>query len=152
MPNWCEGVLKVRGKEENLKRFITEGLTPVSFLGMVTGKLEINEHGCVKSELSCHIKNTHRGFVENLDVCIEDIEDDDGNYIVQLEAKFAWGIYAEELLKTCQEFEVDMKIYAFERGMEFERDIEIVNGAIVKNGEITYGNYSWESINPLMGG
>lgn len=31
MPNWCEGTLKIRGKQKDVKRFVLEGLRPVDF-------------------------------------------------------------------------------------------------------------------------
>ena len=31
MPNWCEGKLKIRGKKENILRFIKEGTCFVKY-------------------------------------------------------------------------------------------------------------------------
>ena len=33
MPNWCKGSLKVRGKISDLKKFVQQGLEPVSYIG-----------------------------------------------------------------------------------------------------------------------
>ena len=30
MPNWCEGVLKIRGEKNKLLEFLTKGLSPLS--------------------------------------------------------------------------------------------------------------------------
>ena len=46
----------------------------------------------------------------------------------------------------------DLKLYAFERGMEFNRDIEILNGVLVKDKTITFDNYYWDCVCPLIGG
>jgi hypothetical protein len=64
----------------------------------------------------------------------------------------AWGIDAKPFAEISKKYGVDFKIYAFERGMEFNQDIEIVAGEIVKDEEIKFGNYVWECINPLIGG
>ena len=46
----------------------------------------------------------------------------------------------------------DIKIYAFEAGMEFNQDIEIIKGKIIKDKEIKFENYQWECIEPNIGG
>ena len=151
MPNWCEGTLKVRGKVEDLKRFVLEGLCPVGFLGEEKELLKFNEFDYIETETACHIENTRRGFVKEGQY-IEFCNEDDETEVICLESKFAWGIDAEQLLQTCKKYNVDMKIYAFECGMEFNQDIEIVNGKIVKNDEITFDDYRWECICSKLGG
>lgn len=153
MPNWCKGTLKVRGKLEDLKRFVLEGLHPVTFFGDEKEPLELNSMGYCGYKGICWIENTHRGFVDNLDVYFCDLKEDESQ-VICLESRFAWAITAEELLQTCIKYNVDMKIYAFERGMEFNQDIEIVDGEIVTNDEIDFKDkdYSWECICPTMGG
>ena len=153
MPNWCTGTLKVRGKVKDLKKFILKGLQPVGFLG---GSLEplkprkdIDWFEVTSTE-TCHIENTHRGFVDGLDVSLDGAEDE--IEIIALESMFAWGIDAEQLQNTCVKYNVDMRIYAFERGMEFNQNIEIVGGQITKDEEITFDDYRWECICPQMGG
>lgn len=154
MPNWCVGTLKVRGKIKDLKRFIVDVLQPVTFFGDDNGKLELNEgdgYFTVNKDGSNHIKHTYRGFVEDLDLWV-DFDKEDEVKTIALESKFAWDINAYQLLEVCQEFDVDMKIYAFERGMQFNRNIEIVDGEIVKNENLEFDDYLWDSICPNMGG
>ena len=154
MPNWCEGTLKVRGKIEDLKKFVLEGLQPVGFLGEERPPLELNEYGGCEYKGTCWIENTRRGFVDDPDVYFCDFEEDDEPKVICLESRFAWGIDAEQLQKTCIKYNVDMKIYAFERGMEFNQNIEIVDGEIVRDKEINFKgtDYLWECICPTMGG
>ena len=149
MPNWCEGTLKVRGTKENLTRFILEGLHPVGFLGDKREPLELDDCGDVTCKHDCWIEGTHRGFVTNLDVWVSEIE---SIGVVCLETKFAWGIEAKQLLDVCKKYNVDVKIYAFEKGMEFNQHIEIVDGKIIKDIEIQFDDYTWECICPTMGG
>ena len=68
--------------------------------------------------------------------------------IPSLHGEFA----ADELLKTCEKYHVDMKIHGFEMGMEFNQDIEIVDGRILKDEELHFENYQWDCICPNMGG
>ena len=56
------------------------------------------------------------------------------------------------MLEICKQYNVDMKIYAFECGMCFNQDIEIVDEKIVRNERIKFKDYEWECINPILGG
>lgn len=153
MPNWCEGTLKVRGKLEDLKRFVLEGLHPVDFFGNEKELLKLGDLDHCGYKGYCWIENTSRGFVVDLDIYFSEYEEDKLQ-VIGLKSIFAWAITAEELLQTCIKYNVDMKIYAFECGMEFNQDIEIVDGEIVTNNEIDFEgkDYSWECICPTMGG
>ena len=145
MPNWCKGSLKVRGTKASLKTFI------LGFLGEEREKLSLNEYGDIYSEETCWIENTRRGFVEGVEVYLSDHEDDE-ILVVVFDSKFAWGINASELLETCIKYHVDMKIHAFEMGMEFNQVIEIIDGKIVKDEELHFKDYQWDCICPKLGG
>ena len=56
------------------------------------------------------------------------------------------------MLEICKQYNVDMKIYAFECGVRFNQDIEIVDEKIVRNEIIKFEDYEWECINPIIGG
>ena len=151
MPNWSKGCLKVRGKAANVKKFVLEGLKPVDFFGTELPKLELSDLGDVEYDKDCWIEGTTRGFVENL---YEDFSfaEDDEIFTALLGAKFAWAVNAEELLALCKKYSVDMKLYAFEKGMEFNQDILIVDGEIRRDEEIKFEDYNWECICPELGG
>ena len=151
MPNWCKGTLKVRGTKENITKFIIEGLHPVGFLGEEHSKLALNEYGDIYSNETCWIENTRRGFVEGVEVYLSEYENDE-IFVAVFDSKFAWGISADELLKTCEKYHVDMKIHGFERGMEFNQVIEIIDGKILKDEEFHFEDYQWDCICPNMGG
>ncbi len=151
MPNWSEGCLKVRGKAANVKKFVLEGLKPVDFFGTELPKLELSDIGEVESKGVCWIEGTNRGFVENLLVDFSFYEDEE-TFTAVLDAKFAWAADTEELLALCQKYEVDMKLYAFERSGEFNQDILIVGGLILRDNRIKFEDYDWECICPTLGG
>jgi hypothetical protein len=93
------------------------------------------------------IKNTSRHFImcdEYMDFC--------KGHTLFLHLKAAWYINAEELQAVCQEYLVDMKIEAYERGMEFGQLVEIINGEIKKNEDIEYADYEWDCPCPTLGG
>ena len=150
MPNWCAGTLRVRGTKENLTKFVLEGLQPVDYFGEDLETLKMDEYSQVKCS-RCWIKGTRRGFILDLDEYIDDWNDE-GKIAIGFETEFAWGISAEELLQSCKKYGVDMRIHAFERGMQFNQIIEIIDGKITKNEEITFDDYYWDCICPTVGG
>jgi hypothetical protein len=149
MPNWCKGTLKVRGEKSNLEKFVFEGLQPVGFFGEAKEPLKEDEWGNVYTKGTCWIEGTHRGFVEGLDLDLSDIE---YGGVIHLDAKFAWGVDVEGLQKLCQKYNVDIRMYAFERGMHFNQEVEIINGEITMDNEITFDDYDWECPCPCLGG
>lgn len=151
MPNWCVGTLKIRGKQKDVKRFVLEGLKPVNYFGVEENPLKIDEYNCVKSDSDCYIKDSYRSFIEDLDVWFYGENDDDITTYC-LEMKAAWDIKAKPLAELSKEYNIDMKIYAYERGMEFNRDIEIKAGNIIKNNEIKFNDYLWDCDCPTLGG
>ena len=151
MPNWCKGCLKVRGKAANVRKFVLEGLKPVDFFGNDLPKLELSDLGEVDTDKDCWIEGTDRGFVENLCVDFSFVEDDE-TFTALLDTRFAYGVDAEELLTLCRKYSIDMKLYAFEKGMEFNQDILIVDGEIINNLTIKFEDYGWECICPTVGG
>lgn len=58
----------------------------------------------------------------------------------------------EELLNSCKQYNVDMRIHAFERGMQFNQIIEIIDGKITKDEEVEFDDYDWDCICPNLGG
>lgn len=151
MPNWCRGTLKVRGTKKNLIEFILQGLHPVNYFGDKKEPLKIDEDEYITSQCECWIEGTTRGFTENLDLYLGNLSEDNQE-IIFLDSEFAWGIEAQELLKTCKKYNVDMRIYAFERGMGFNQEIEIVDGKITIDKYIKFDNYQWECSMPDIGG
>ena len=151
MPNWCKGCLKVRGKAANVRKFVLEGLKPVDFFGNDLPKLELSDLGEVDTDKDCWIEGTTRGFVQSLLVDFSFVEDEE-TFTALFDAKFAWAADAEELLALCKKYSVNMKLYAFEKGMGFNQDILIVGKEIIKDNKIAFEDYNWECICPTVGG
>ena len=155
MANWICGDLKVRGTKENIKKFLIEGL--------------ISTGSKIKPEITCddkwkfsirsntdsfYIKGTRGSFIEKEGIYtyINDWKDDEERVIVLDEYKSAWAIDVVGLVNLSKEFNIDFKILGFELGMEFNQDVEIVKGEVIKNEEITFDDYEWECIRPHIGG
>lgn len=153
MPNLCEGTLKVRGKQVDLINFIKNGLQPMGTDIVENYEMSPRSHRYVNMycDGSCHIKNTYRGFVDSLDVEFDN-KNNQKKSIIILHTRFAWNVIAEQLLKICKAYNIDMNIYAYERGVEFNRHIKIVDGKIIHNDEIRFKDYIWECPEPELGG
>lgn len=140
--------MKVRGKQKDLINFIKIGLQPLY------AKLEedkTDKYLNLYCSDSCYIKGTHRGFVKDFYVNFDTAMPNTVSTIV-LSTQFAWDIQTEQLLNICKEYNVDMHIYAYEMGQEFNRHIEIINGEILHDDEIKFKDYVWECTNPTIGG
>lgn len=167
MPNWVEGTLKVRGKFEDVKRWAKENLivyrmqitkdsdghanfesVPVPdgvvFDDTYSEEFEIN----VKED--AHIKDSRRHFVEPGEyLCFKYAERDT---ILVLRFKAAWAIDEDPFVEMSKHYGVDFRLYGCERGMEFNQEVIIEHGEVVKNDEIKFDDYEWECSFPDLGG
>lgn len=153
MHNWCEGKLKVYGSKENLTRFLIEGCVPIdtNCMGIREGILCPDDHGDFDYVGVCYIEGTSGGFIDSVHTNMT-YYDMDVKFIMVFDARFSWNINAAELLKLCKKYDVDMRIFAFEKRQEFNRNIIIVDKDIKKDRTITFKDYDWECIDPTMGG
>lgn len=162
MPNWCEGILKIRGKQEDVfnllvdnlqvwKTIITKEPTFDMREELDTESIEINKE-CYEIwvKKTAHIKGTHRNFVEP--DCINVWKRKDGKSCIATNVKGAWDIESRPYVELAKKYNVDIKIEAFERGMEFSRFILIENGELKEDKETEYDDYVWDCVMPNLGG
>lgn len=156
MPNWIEGTLKLRGKSENLKRFFNEYVRPSGWLTDNEGReviefIQTNFDGnyCEASIMhEPYIKGTTRAFLGEDDY----VYWDEAYATIALDIKQAWCFKREEFAKISEECGIDIRLYGFERGMEFCQDVEIIDGEVVKDNVIEYDDWDWECPCPKKGG
>lgn len=148
MPNWAEGSLKLRGRSEN----IASALKQMLLNDTVT--LEDKWDGTLlkfnNTAPYFHINETRRAFIEQeqIEVWLEE-----EFCIVELDNfKQAWSAIPENYQEISSKFDVDIKIFTFECGMEFTQEIEISKGEIIKNVCYEYNNYQWEVPFSNLGG
>lgn len=168
MPNWAEGSLKIRGPIKNIKRFLDEGIQKKQ---LNTFGKEMDEDIVAFHDWSdecgieyeyhfvgiSHIKHTSRAFIDP-----EIVEFGEYAYLggestedintIALPFKQAWEAEAKSYEEISKEYGIDIAIHTFEKGAEFEQDILIKDGEIVKNEIIEYDNYQFESALPMLGG
>ena len=150
MPNWAEGTLKLRGKTENIVSALKEML-----LESQGTTLEEEYDGTLltfKTENDYfYINGTRRAFISGKDI---EIWLDEDFVIIELENfKQAWAASAGDYTEISSKFDVDIKIFTFEMGMEFTQEIEISKGEIIKNiVNENFTNYSWDVPFSRLGG
>lgn len=165
MPNWCEGNLKVRGRYGDIKSFLKNEIKKIVCEfnkedGFVEKEIPINineENYYFSVEENTkgndfYLNGSRRGFLYS-PIEIYDIENNDDVISVDLgEFKCAWDLDREVLIKHSKAYNIDFKIYAYEKGMEFNVDFEVHKGEVIKNDEIKFDDYIWECTNPEIGG
>ena len=163
MPNWVEGIIKFRGKYNDLKRFLEEELIEVDMdftqdppVSIISNNVTIDEYGDVQgiSNSNTWFKTFRRAYIDTEWSCsIYETEDDGKDKFFCANVKSAWDLPIDEIVKIANLYHIDVKGYMFESGMCFERDFEVDrNGNIVKDLDIKHDDYDWDSINPLLGG
>lgn len=171
MPNWCEGTIKFRGKRDDIIRAMTEGLQPCEGgSGVIAYCEEYSEADIldfsVTSNETYWLDGTHRHFIESTWQRHFDASrygDEDGDFIIALPFRAAWGILARAdadrngLDKFAMKYRVDVRASGFEQGMGFKQTVEVNrHGEVIMDVEENYGHdyarYMWECEMPLLGG
>lgn len=99
-----------------------------------------------------YINGTRRAFIgqKQIEVWLE-LEEE--FCTVELDNfKQAWSAIPENYQEISNKFDVDIKIFTFERGMEFTQEIEISKGKIIKNVCYEYDDYQCEVPFSNLGG
>lgn len=148
MPNWAEGSLKLRGKSENIASALKEMLLndTVTLEDKWDGALLIFNN----TAPYFYINGTRRAFIDKKQI---EVWFEEEFLTVELDNfKQAWSAIPENYKKISSKFDVDIKIFTFECGMEFTQEIEISKGEIIKDICYEYDNYQWEVPFSNLGG
>ncbi len=149
MANWCEGTLKIRGQWEDVLRFFREGVDSDSAYDGV----RIYDHDSDYVDLHIAgepwVKGSRRAFIgPDEDLYI----DKDGEQIVFCPMRQAWSIKIADWEQISKRYNIDIRIHAFERGMEFEQEVEVIRGMTTIDEYRCYDNWDWECPMPGLGG
>ena len=159
MPNWIEGTMKLRGKREDIYRFFKEGLNPSSWAGEIR-KIEdqVFDYGGedyldISFKNQPHIARTRRAFITGDNVFMED---DEGIVCVNVKQAWAFSVKGEEDLEIwkniSKKYNIDIRLFDIECGMQFTQEIIIVRGREAIINERQYEDWDWECPFPNMGG
>jgi len=148
MPNWAEGSLKLRGRSENIASALKEMLLND------TATLEDKWDGALlifnNTVPYFYIDGTRRAFIDKKQI---EVWFDEEFCTVELDDfKQEWSAIPENYKEISSKFDVDIKIFTFECGMEFTQEIEISKGEIIKDVCYEYDDYQWEVPFSNLGG
>jgi hypothetical protein len=105
-----------------------------------------------KRDWTFWFKDSIRQFVE-ANYISGYVNKNDGLCYAVLPIKGAWGIATEYFRNNAEKYKVDIKCYAFERGMEYNQEFEYDrNGNVIVSREIKFDNYNWDCVMPDLGG
>ena len=164
MPNWIEGTLKIRGNPLRIVEFLEKGCDQPAGIyeknpmtDFITTDEELWNEGRLRFRLytvsiknSPHIAGTHRAFLDDYTAYFEC--EDEKEATVFLPVRQAWDFKTEEWQKISEEHKLKIRLYGFESGMEFNHEIEIIEGRVTIDREIKYADYEWECPMPTLGG
>ena len=149
MPNFAEGTIKLRGRAENIK-------SALKYMFGAVGDITIEDDTdgeiitFTTTDSYFYINGTKRAFIDNDSF---EIHLDDDFLIIELDNfNQAWRAIPEDYIEISEKFNVDIKIFTFEQGLEFTQEIEISKGKILKNTVLKDGKYRWEVAFSNLGG
>jgi len=149
MPNWCTGVLKVRGKKENILNLLAE-FAP--FLDVESDDETIS----IQSNDKIHVFNgVRRSLKQGGKINDEFYLHNDEFIIIFDNVDIAWGMCAEEhgWCEMSKKYDIDFRWHGFEQGVQFHQDTEIIKGELKKDFAHKYdGHYEWDCVHPNWGG
>lgn len=165
MPNWIEGTMKLRGKRDDIRRFIHEGIHGYDFLGeKERPKDEYLRDSSTEDELWCeiyndpHIDGTRRMFIRDTSAYMA-IEEG----VCCFNVRAAWSFLStdrdrDNLIAIADKYSVDIRLFGIESGMEFIEEVIVYHGHGSEKGKIkldnciSYEDWDWECPFPRMGG
>lgn len=160
MPNWMEGTFRARGKLADLKKFLSEGVRHISY-----GKLEVDfddhDNGSWVTfsgydptygvALNCEKRHYICCGDEGFNIIKFKPSTDEFYFATPL--MVAWGIHRDSLNSLAKQYNIDIKVNGFERGMCAEEWYEVFrDGSIRQDSHTYFDNYGWEGTMPCLGG
>lgn len=132
MPNIIKGDMRLRGTKKDLLKYLHEGFDGSLMNGVFRGEADFDDIESNIEFLNC--------------------EEEYKKTSIYLRVEFAWDVKAEQIQELAVKYNIDIKMYLYENGMCFNRDIMIIDGCIFRDNTIRYEDYIWECTNPSIGG
>lgn len=147
MPNWVEGNLRIRGTVKQIAEFVKNAIDADDVTKYLLTDTKINVY--LKNGATW-LRGSERAFVMGSIEAYANSPKQKKS--VALDYRSAWKVESDVLLDLAVKSGVDIRLYAYERGAEFNRNIEIIGGEMVKDETISFDDYVWECQCPLIGG
>lgn len=150
MPNWAEGTLKVRGDREKVRYFLENFVPDLKLCGD-----GYDLYFDKKSETMMNlywIEGSTRAFIPFDKIECFYVDVDDETWLVELPIQQAWAISKEQFQDLSRKYDVDFHIFAYENGMKFTQEYEILKGRLTRDSDLKYQDYMWEVPFNTLGG
>ena len=72
--------------------------------------------------------------------------------VIVLPVQAAWALESTPYEEMSKKYGLDFRFYGYERGMEFNQEIEVIDGETTIDREIKFKDYWWECPDPELGG
>ena len=165
MPNWCEGNIRFRGKQKDIKRFLMNEIVYCEYENQETVQrkptIEDKDYELIITKPEhgwFYINGTRRNFFETdvLEIWIEE-EDPEKEIIVCVDNyRVAWSFdKCEAWQEIVKKYNFDVKMTGYERGMHFSQIVTILRDGTRKDEIKEYINdadWMWNCPQPNNGG
>lgn len=166
MPNWIQGSLKVRGTYDNVKNFFIKGLNAYRGSEMLDTKdwvLDINEYNepgkrefsmDIKPGTWAYVEDTRRAFVTSDYISFYEgyYKKDPFLVVAACEINQAWYFEEDDWVNISKDYNVDIRLWGLEQGVQFGQEIEIIVGQVTKYEEFKFDDWEWDCPIPWFGG
>lgn len=171
MPNWCEGNIRFRGKQKDIKRFLMNEIVVNSYEKddqgnslLVEHKPNIDDKDYVliftrENERGWfYFRGTHRNFIEkdSFEVYVEsDFPDDE--IITCIDGfRASWSFeYVDKWVEHAKKYQIDVRLVGYERGMLFSQIKTIYRDGKIKEEVkeyVDWNDWMWNATLPNNGG
>lgn len=160
MPNWCEGNLRIRGTKENIKKFLENEIVYYANNTDNEHKPVIEEDEYCMSLIqytgleSFYIRNTFRNFffTNRIDIGWPDADPEEEIVVVIDNFNSAWALRKDGWAEHAMKYNIDFRMFGFERGMEFSQVMTVLRDGTVEQETKQYDDWNWECPFPELGG
>lgn len=165
MPNWCEGNIRFRGKQKDIKRFLMNEIVYCKYENgeTIQEKPTLEDHDwyllITKPDHSWfYINGTRRNFFETdvLEIYIEEENPDKEITVCVDDYRVAWSFdKCEAWYEIAKKYNFDVKMTGYEKGMHFSQITTILRDGTRKDEIKEYANdddWMWNCPQPNNGG
>ena len=161
MANWCEGNIRFRGTKENIKKFLENEIVYVTYDG--EEKKPVIDDGEYEMMISLppgetkdsfYFRNTYRNFIFSytVEVCWPDDDDNEDIIVIIDDFNSAWGLRDQGWADHAKKYNIDIRMFGYEQGMEFSEVMTITRDGTVSDEHKHYDDWNWDCPFPNMGG
>lgn len=153
MANWAKGVLRVHGRNKDLINFMKNGFREAACSGVPAPEvITANDEVILHCEGELYVRESCRMFSEDREISFDWDGQPENENTFAFNVKQVWTVLSKDLQTLSQKYKINFRITAYEKGMEFSQEIEVIEGKITKEIIRKYNDYLWECENPLIGG